>query len=53
MDCKRCGHHEDMHPGHGDCRFHLCECQRFESSRYVQLALPFEPPDHAAAVPVA
>lgn len=35
MTCQVCGHREDMHPGHGPCRFHTCDCSRFESSRYI------------------
>ena len=33
--CKRCGHPEEVHPQHGACVFHTCDCPRFESSAHV------------------
>lgn len=33
--CQRCGHREDVHPGHGPCRFHLCDCPVFLASRVL------------------
>jgi hypothetical protein len=43
--CGRCHHAEDVHPGHGPCRFHLCECPRFDGSRHVPVP-PHPEPRH-------
>ena len=32
--CARCAHGEDMHPRHGPCRFHLCDCPGFASTQH-------------------